>query len=652
MGKLKEISSFKRYELSRELGKEGSNNYAIMIGNQKKFFKVVRSKKLADKIVAKLAIRGKDARVVLTAAPVTETYDSSRNKNRIMPPTIKVGLKVRLKKGDNKTHTIKKKLGPGKFQLDSGKTISAGDVGQIVKESKSEEAVYPHKMYDPKTGKAYTAKTPEDHERMTKLGYTHDDPNTPEKEEDVNEDILKEFKFPNVKKAILFFKKAFRKTTSIPKKISNKIKLYIDSLELEDVEDIYRADIPVVSGLAEIILYTKYNYTANQIQKIKQESVKVRKNKTGMMGSKTQVHKDKKKELSKTAARKKVSMDEKVEYLTLNQIKKNWAKEYPGTKFKFQVSKYKGAEILSVLSPKGNELESYNKVPGQGWTVREMKEEIEKDIEEGVDDPAIFKAIFLAGGPGSGKSFTVGKTGLGALGFRIVNSDEVFEFALKKAGLEATPKDIFSPKGQEIRGGAKKLTAKKMDLYLNGRLGLVIDGTGKDFNKIKKQATDLKKIGYDVGMIFVNTNLETAIARDAKRKRTLGADKVKVMWQEVQDNIGKFQNFFGGDFMVVDNSEGANWQKATLGAYKKASKFAKSPVRSPIAKKWIKDAGGRLKDSFSLDMQRKLAMVECITGDVDIQIAESITLDSKPSEIKELHKKLYGKNDKGRSEQT
>ena len=80
-------------------------------------------------------------------------------------------------------------------------------------------------------------------------------------------------------------------------------------------------------------------------------------------------------------------------------------------------------------------------------------------------------------------------------------------------------------------------------------------------------------------------------------------------------------------------------------------KFTESPVKSPIAKKWIKDAGGRLKDSFSIDMQRKLAMVECVlrnTGDV-VQIAESITLQSKPSEIKEIGKKLYGKNDERRS---
>ena len=34
----------------------------------------------------------------------------------------------------------------------------------------------PHVMYDPKTGKAYKAEKPEDHERMAKMGYTHEKP--------------------------------------------------------------------------------------------------------------------------------------------------------------------------------------------------------------------------------------------------------------------------------------------------------------------------------------------------------------------------------------------------------------------------------------------------------------------------------------------
>ena len=136
-----------------------------------------------------------------------------------------------------------------------------------------------------------------------------------------------------------------------------------------------------------------------------------------------------------------------------------------------------------------------------------------KDIEEGVDDPAIFKAVFLAGGPGSGKSFTVGKTALTALGFKIVNSDDKFEALLKKAKLEPTPDNIFSPKGQELRKKAKTQTAKQQGLYLEGRLGLVIDGTGKDYTKIKKQSEMLKALGYDVAMIFVNTDMETALEK-------------------------------------------------------------------------------------------------------------------------------------------
>ena len=100
-------------------------------------------------------------------------------------------------------------------------------------------------------------------------------------------------------------------------------------------------------------------------------------------------------------------------------------------------------------------------------------------LEEGVNDPAIFKAVFMAGGPGSGKSFIAGKTGLTSMGLVLINSDDIFEKKLDLAGMETTPKNIYSQKGQTIRGGAKALTAKKQELALNGRLGLLIDGTGK-----------------------------------------------------------------------------------------------------------------------------------------------------------------------------
>ena len=233
----------------------------------------------------------------------------------------------------------------------------------------------------------------------------------------------------------------------------------------------------------------------------------------------------------------------------------------------------------------------------------------EVELEEGVNDPGIFKAVFLAGGPGSGKSFMVGKTALTTLGLKLINSDPAFEAQLKKVGLKATPEDIFTPKGQDARAKAKRLTAKQQELALNGRLGLVIDGTGKDYAKIEKQAIALKKLGYEVGMIFVNTNLETAIARDAKRDRTLGAKEVTKMWNAVQDNIGKFQKFFGTGMIIVDNSDGADWQSGSTTAYKKMSAWVKKPVKSPVAKKWIdsqkQQRGITEEDSKKLEESKK-----------------------------------------------
>jgi len=209
-------------------------------------------------------------------------------------------------------------------------------------------------------------------------------------------------------------------------------------------------------------------------------------------------------------------------------------------------------------------------------------------IGEGVNDPAIFKAVFLAGGPGSGKSFIVGKTGLPALGYRIVNSDDAFEAAMRKAGLKMSPENIFSVQGQELRGRAKELTGKKEQLYIQGRLGLVIDGTGKDVEKVKKQIAQVKKLGYDVAMIFVNTDLETALERNRQRERSLPDAEVETYWKDVQKNVGAFQQLFGSkNFHVVDNSKGKDFRSETLRAYKDISKFTKTEVKNNVAKDWI-----------------------------------------------------------------
>lgn len=222
-----------------------------------------------------------------------------------------------------------------------------------------------------------------------------------------------------------------------------------------------------------------------------------------------------------------------------------------------------------------------------------IKEEAAPDIErlltEGINDPGIFKAVFTAGGPGSGKSFISGKTGLTSMGLRVINSDDIFEAQLEKAGMKATPENIWSEKGQSVRAGAKTLTNKKQQMSIDGRLGLLIDGTGKDVAKIKKQRAGLERLGYDTMMIFVNTTLETSVSRDKLRDRSVGREKVTKMWAAVQENIGAFQRMFGPKkFVVVDNTEGKDFKKETMIAYRMASKFVRSEPDNHIAQKWIK----------------------------------------------------------------
>lgn len=215
------------------------------------------------------------------------------------------------------------------------------------------------------------------------------------------------------------------------------------------------------------------------------------------------------------------------------------------------------------------------------------------NIMEGVNDPSIFKAVFLAGGPGSGKSFVVGKTALKALGFRLINSDDAFEKGIKRAGLTLDPDDIASAQGQAVRASAKALTGKIMVRALEGRNGIVVDGTGKDYGKIKKQVDLVRELGYSVHMIFVNTDLETAIDRNNQRPRSLPDKMVEKMWKDVQKNIGKFQGLFRNRMIVVDNSEGSDIETSTLEAYKDIQKWAAKPPENRIATKWIKSQKGK-----------------------------------------------------------
>ena len=210
-----------------------------------------------------------------------------------------------------------------------------------------------------------------------------------------------------------------------------------------------------------------------------------------------------------------------------------------------------------------------------------------QDLQEGLNDPNIFKAFFLAGGPGSGKSFVVRAT-TGGTGLQIVNSDDAFERYLKQAGLsQKMPVSEKEPRDVE-RKRAKKVTKARQEGYIEGRIGLIIDGTGKDYEKIAKQSNDLRQLGYDTHMIFVNTSLDVALERNAKRERSVPEDIAVRSWKAVQSNIGKFSQHFRQNFVVVDNNDADIKDPQIFNdVFKQIRGLLKKKVKSPLAKQWV-----------------------------------------------------------------
>ena len=138
-----------------------------------------------------------------------------------------------------------------------------------------------------------------------------------------------------------------------------------------------------------------------------------------------------------------------------------------------------------------------------------------------------------------------------------------------------------------IRSRAKQTAISQLDKYVQGRLGLVIDSTGRDYDVIARNHNMLQQLGYDSYMVFVNTSLEVALARNARRERTIPEYITKSSWEGVQNNIGKFQRLFGmAKFIVVDNNK-SDLELVTLTMNrigKLVRRFITAPVQNYKAK--------------------------------------------------------------------
>ena len=265
-----------------------------------------------------------------------------------------------------------------------------------------------------------------------------------------------------------------------------------------------------------------------------------------------------------------------------------------------------------------------------------LKEDI---LQEGVNDPGIFKGIFLAGGPGSGKSFVVSqlfgipeRVNISASGLKMVNQDKELEMLLKKyygtVDLANMPVDLFrqlaDPRYDDysgLRHFAKSLSLERLRLYVEGRLGVIIDGTGHKFKSVQAKRQKLMSVGYDTFMVFVNTSLEVALQRNERRARALPEFIVRKSWEDVQKNMGYFQGMFGMNrFMIVQNdsieSVAQSHKRFAMLAKKGINKFLKAPL-GKTARDWV-EKQKQIKKIGVKDLAKKVKMAESVKIPVDV----------------------------------
>ena len=206
-------------------------------------------------------------------------------------------------------------------------------------------------------------------------------------------------------------------------------------------------------------------------------------------------------------------------------------------------------------------------------------------LDEGVNDPGIFKAVILAGGPGSGKTHVAKKLGLGSMGLIVVNSDLFFMHLMKRKGLSLKmPANEFDDR-EVARLAAKGHTDKRLKSLVDARMGVIVDSTSGDQAKATKIIKMLKKSGYDVKVVFIETTLEVAKVRNAKRARTLPDAVVEFSWKGAQAVKKRLKSLVGSSnyHEVVNNVEGEINVSALAG---KLTGWASR--LNPTALEWIK----------------------------------------------------------------
>ena len=108
--------------------------------------------------------------------------------------------------------------------------------------------------------------------------------------------------------------------------------------------------------------------------------------------------------------------------------------------------------------------------------------------------------------------------------------------------------------------------------------------------RLFNQRAMLTQLGYDCYMVFVNTSLDVALERNKKRERSVPEYITRKSWEQVQSNIGRFQNTFGmSNMIIIDNSKDDKELTTQIMSRvdKAVRRLLSNKIKSYTAKRWM-----------------------------------------------------------------
>lgn len=209
-------------------------------------------------------------------------------------------------------------------------------------------------------------------------------------------------------------------------------------------------------------------------------------------------------------------------------------------------------------------------------------------LQESINDKGLFKAVFVCGIPGAGKSYTISNLTDGTIQPKIINSDKVLEHMGRMGKTDIGDAASWDQVGHQV----ELTTANMLAQYINGMLPLFIDSTSASAANLLRRKGILESFGYDCALVWINVDLETAIQRAAQRVRNVPEEFIrKVYEQSVQAKDYLVSRF--DQVLPLNNNDGMMTDAVIKTAYNSSRSFFNSELHNYVGR----DSLAKLKES-------------------------------------------------------